>query len=218
MSVPADGQAAAMDRMYRFQRHVYDATRRYYLLGRDQLVEDLRVPPGGSVLEVGCGTGRNLVKVAATYPESRVFGFDISAEMLKSASRAVLQSPDRSRIQIAQADAVSFDPSRVFGTGSFDRIFFSYTLSMIPGWEPALRQAVSLLSPGGELHIADFGQCEDLPALARRLLFVWLAQFGVKPRITLFETCRHIARANALQCHYRTAWKGYAVHLSLTRQ
>ena len=34
----AGGQAAAMDRMYRLTRHVYDATRRYYLLGRDRML------------------------------------------------------------------------------------------------------------------------------------------------------------------------------------
>ena len=33
------GEAALMDRIYRRQRHVYDLTRKYYLLGRDELIE-----------------------------------------------------------------------------------------------------------------------------------------------------------------------------------
>ena len=50
--------AERMDRMYRYQRHIYDLTRKYYLLGRDRLIDELQPPVGGHVLEVGCGTGR----------------------------------------------------------------------------------------------------------------------------------------------------------------
>ena len=38
-----------MNRMYRWQRHIYDATRRYYLLGRNQLISGLRPAPGANV-------------------------------------------------------------------------------------------------------------------------------------------------------------------------
>ena len=44
-----------MDRVYRHQRHVYDLTRKYYLLGRDPLIARLDVPAGGHVLELGAG-------------------------------------------------------------------------------------------------------------------------------------------------------------------
>ena len=59
-----DEQAVAMDRMYRLTRHVYDVTRRYYLLGRDRLLAKVATAPGTATLEVGCGTARNLVKLA----------------------------------------------------------------------------------------------------------------------------------------------------------
>ena len=49
-----------MDGVYRYQRHIYDLTRKYYLLGRDRLIADLAVPDGGTVLEIGCGTGRRV--------------------------------------------------------------------------------------------------------------------------------------------------------------
>ena len=41
-----------MDGVYRYQRHIYDLTRKYYLLGRDGLIADLDVPAGGAVLEM----------------------------------------------------------------------------------------------------------------------------------------------------------------------
>ncbi|TIQ66810.1 MAG: SAM-dependent methyltransferase, partial [Mesorhizobium sp.] len=33
-----------MDGVYRWQRHIYDLTRKYYLLGRDRLISGLEVP------------------------------------------------------------------------------------------------------------------------------------------------------------------------------
>src|ERR1700710_1656778 len=80
-----------MNRMYRWQRHIYDATRRYYLLGRDRLIAGLRPAAGESVLEIGCGTGRNLVLAARLYPDARFFGIDVSTEMLTSATTAISQ-------------------------------------------------------------------------------------------------------------------------------
>ena len=215
MSIASDCNAAAMDRMYRVQRHVYDITRRYYLLGRDQLIRDLRVPPGGTVLEVGCGTGRNLVKVTEAYPTAQVYGFDISAEMLKSAGAAVLRSTGRHRIHLAQADAISFDPMKVFAVSSFDRVFFAYTLSMIPDWEAALNRAAGLLKAGAELHVADFGQCENLPPLASSILFAWLRQFSVTPRRTLVDSAQAVAEAKGMCCRSRSGYRGYSLHLAL---
>src|SRR6267154_2763691 len=70
-----------MNRMYRRQRHIYDGTRRYYLLGRDQLIANLKPGAGANVLEIGCGTGRNLTVAARQYPGAKFFGIDVSTEM-----------------------------------------------------------------------------------------------------------------------------------------
>src|SRR5580704_15216843 len=83
-SRPSD-PAALMDRMYRRQRHIYDVTRKFYLLGRDRLIDTLTPPAGARVLEIGCGTGRNLIRAALKYPAMRAYGIDISEEMLSTA-------------------------------------------------------------------------------------------------------------------------------------
>ena len=49
--------SALMDRTYRYQRFIYDLTRRYFLLGRDRSIRELDVPANANVLEVACGTG-----------------------------------------------------------------------------------------------------------------------------------------------------------------
>ena len=72
---PAD-QAVAMDRMYRLTRHVYDLTRHYYLLGRDRMLDKVATSPTTSTLEVGCGTARNLIKLARRAEPGLLCGLD----------------------------------------------------------------------------------------------------------------------------------------------
>src|SRR5699024_9494364 len=143
--------AAHMDAIYRTQRHFYDLTRKYYLLGRDALIDGLEAPAGGSVLEIGCGTGRNLICAARRWPEARFYGIDISEAMLETARANVAKAGLADRISFAQGDATAFDAMALFGVEGFDRVFQSYTLSMIPDWRGALREGVSKLAPGGRL-------------------------------------------------------------------
>ena len=75
-----------MDRMYAPQLRIYDATRRWYLLGRDEMLRSIQPRPGETVLEVGCGTGRNLRWLAARSPAVRLLGVDISPVMLSAAA------------------------------------------------------------------------------------------------------------------------------------
>jgi S-adenosylmethionine-diacylgycerolhomoserine-N-methlytransferase len=202
---------ASMDAQYRLQRHVYDFTRKYYLLGRDGLVRALAAPAGGSVLEVGCGTGRNLALVARRYRSARLFGIDISAEMLKNARR---NAPGA---RFAQGDATGFDAGRLLGEAAFDRIFLSYTLSMVPDWQGALDQAARLLAPGGQLHIVDFGQQERLPGWFRAMLLGWLGKFHVTPRADLFAACAMVAARHDLRCASTPLFRGYAWSAVITR-
>lgn len=210
-------QGFAMDRMYRHQRHIYDASRRFYLLGRDRMIREMRVPPGGTVLECGCGTGRNLIRTAEIFPGAKLHGFDISAEMLKSATSAIARTGLSERIRLAEGDAVTFDPGRAFGVKGFDRVFMSYTLSMIPRWEIALQQAFAAVRPGGSLHVVDFGQCESLPRAFGSALHLWLRQFHVTPRATLVAAARSISDANGAALAVGTGHGGYHWHVTITR-
>ena len=199
-----------MDRVYRRQRHFYDLTRRYYLLGRDRLIENLAPPPDATVLEVGCGTGRNLVCAARRHPQAEFFGVDISREMLATARRAAARAGTDDRIRLAAGDATRFHPYAVFGFSRFDRIFMSYTLSMIPDWQAALAQAACNLAPGGSLHIVDFGQQERLPRWFRALLQGWLARFHVTPRRDLDAALRVLAEKLNADLEFRSLYRGYA--------
>ncbi len=210
--------AQKMDANYALQRHVYDLTRKYYLLGRDRLIERLGVPAGGHVLEIGCGTARNLALVARAYPGARLYGLDISAEMLKSAEKTMRKHVFTAQHRLALGDAAAFDARALFGRTHFDRVFCSYTLSMIPAWEETLQHCCSLLAPGGELHVVDFGQQERLPRWFSALLKGWLARFHVTPRADLFETCSALAERHGLIVETRQLCRDYARSVLLRRQ
>jgi S-adenosylmethionine-diacylgycerolhomoserine-N-methlytransferase len=208
---------ALMNRIYRHQRLVYDPTRKYFLLGRDRLIERLQPRDGHKVLELGCGTGRNLILAARRYPKARFFGLDVSTEMLTSAIDAIARAGFAARVRVTHADAGGFNPCELFGTKRFDRIFISYSLSMIPRWEGVLEHAVGMLEPDGELHIVDFGGQEGLPRWFRHLLRQWLALFEVTPRDRLEATLTALAQRHGATLTLERPFRGYAQHAILRR-
>jgi len=207
--------AVLMDRMYRRQRHIYDATRKFYLLGRDATIAELGARANDGVLEIGCGTGRNLVRIARRFPQARLFGLDVSNEMLTTARAAIARARLETRIRVAQGDAASFDAARLFGRPHFERVMISYALSMIPAWREALAEAVDALAPGGSLHIVDFGDLAGLPAPFRAGLERWLAAFDVTPRANLPAELAALARSRGALCETRTLKRGYAIQAVL---
>lgn len=213
----ASDAARLMDRMYRYQRHIYDVTRKFYLLGRDGLISGLDPPPRGHVLEIGCGTGRNLVKAAKAFPAARFYGLDVSAEMLASARQSIARAGLDQQVVTARADATSFDPARLFEVAAFDRIFISYALSMIPHRHAALAQACTFLANGGALHLVDFGDQAGLPATFRFALEHWLALFSVHPCPTLEAELVTFAASRALECRFERRFRGYAFHAVLQK-
>lgn len=184
MSAPTS--AERMNRMYRYTRHVYDASRRYYLLGRDRLIRRIAAREQGAVLEVGCGTARNLIALHRAAPHLSLYGVDAAAVMLETAQRAVDRAGCASSIRLTQGLAQTFDARAAFGrTDPFDAVFFSYALSMIPDWKDALDAALAHVKPGGRLYIVDFWDQDDLPRWFGALLRRWLAWFGVHHRPAL---------------------------------
>lgn len=213
----ASAAALAMDRMYRWQRSFYDLTRRPYLLGRDRMIASLAPPAGGAVLEIGCGTGRNLIQAARMWPQARFFGYDVSAVMLEHARGAVKRAGLDERIALAQGDACDFDPHSAFGAPRFERIYVSYVLSMIPGWRGVLAKAADLLQPGASLHIADFGDQHGLGRLPRAALDAWLSMFHVSPRLDLSQELDRIAAERGLRADVAQIYRGYAIVAALHR-
>lgn len=209
--------AADMDAMYRYQRYIYDASRKYYLLGRDRLLDELEVPVGGNLLEVACGTGRNLIKAARRYPDAKFYGFDISQEMLATARISISRAGFGDRISVAEGDATNFSGEQLFNTPAFDRVVISYALSMIPTWRGALDQAIKVVAPGGALYIVDFGELNDLPNWFKTGLLAWLGKFSVEPRSGFDVALKKVAGCRGLSVHCASLYRGYATYAVVTK-
>lgn len=102
---------------------------------------------GGSVLEVGIGTGLALDYYA---PQVRVTGIDLSAEMLEKARARADRLGLRNLSGLYQMDA------RAIGlpSASFDHVAAMHIMSVVPEPERVLDEMVRLCRPGGSVLIA----------------------------------------------------------------
>ena len=113
LEAPAADIRQRMARMYRPQKHIYDATRRYYLLGRDRLIAGLDLEDGQSLLDVGCGTGRNLALIGRRYPAAKLHGLDAAEPMLEVATARLRRA--KVSAGLAHGVAEALDPAGMFG-------------------------------------------------------------------------------------------------------
>nr|MDO8134575.1 class I SAM-dependent methyltransferase [Candidatus Njordarchaeum guaymaensis] len=76
----------------------------------DFVIEELKLQPGCSILDMGCGTGRHSVELAKR--GYRVTGVDISSGMLAEAEKAATEAGVR--VEWIQADATKFKSRKTF--------------------------------------------------------------------------------------------------------
>ncbi|MFC1834134.1 class I SAM-dependent methyltransferase [Thermodesulfobacteriota bacterium] len=111
------------------------------------LLSKLDIPEGGSILDIGCGTGASSVAILGAVPESRVWGLDISPAMLETA-RSLAGESDR--LCFVEGDAAHL--SELFDK-PFDAILYSASVFLIPDYMESLRQAKELLKPEGRVGL-----------------------------------------------------------------
>jgi ubiquinone/menaquinone biosynthesis C-methylase UbiE len=154
---------------------------------RQEAVSRLDLRPGARVLEIGCGTGRNLPYLApAVGPSGHIYGVDLSPGMLDRA-RKLAGANGWSNISLVQCDAVDFDSPE-----PLDAVFFSLSYNTMPHHLAVLRQAWMQLRPGGRLVIMD---AKLPPGLAGRLVLpfsLWLMKHTMlgNPYIQPWEDLR----------------------------
>lgn len=166
-----------LERKYRWAALWYDATRWIYIRGRSRAVRELRLNPGASVLEIGCGTGLNFGRLAlAVGPNGRIVGLDFVRPMLQQAILKARQimAANQAHVWLVQADGAELPLAN-----GWDAVLFSYSLTMIPQWRRALAEAIRVLKPGGRMMALDFSDARWWPPGLRHLLTGWLRWHGV---------------------------------------
>ena len=142
----------AVEQYYRLHSKIYDATRWSFLFGRSSLVAELAeiAPSPSRILEIGCGTGKNIAARSRRFPEAGITGVDLSEAMLALAKKKCRSAPGRIALEHRAYDGPVHP-------GRFDLVVCAYSLSMFnPGWQTAIACAFEDLAAGGVMAVVDF--------------------------------------------------------------
>ncbi|HEY9300305.1 MAG TPA: class I SAM-dependent methyltransferase [Phormidium sp.] len=113
-----------------------------------RLLEYIDLPPQPNVLDLGCGTGRLLSRLAATFPDLRGTGLDLSAQMIRQARS---RNPHRPRLIYIQGNALALP----FADGQFNAIFNTLSFLHYPSPEQVFAEVSRVLQKGGKFYLVD---------------------------------------------------------------
>lgn len=161
-------------RGYRRLAPVYDpGLWLYELIGmrlrryRRQAVATLKLQPGQTVVDLGCGTGPNLALLFdAVGPNGRVIGVDLSPEMLAQAQHKI-DAAGWSNVELVESDMAKY----VF-PGHTDAVLATLALATIPDYDTVVRTIAAVLPPGGRLANVEMTWPERWPR--------WLVQLAAR--------------------------------------
>ncbi len=148
-------QPVKMRMYYKAHADIYDATRWTFLFGRKELLKLLSVKNTHSltIMEIGCGTGYNLFRLADMYPDAQLIGWDVSEDMIREAENKLRDVNNEVKLINEPYGLASFPSPQA------DIILFSYCLTMVnPHWQDLILQAAKDLKPNGMIAVVDFHQ------------------------------------------------------------
>jgi phosphatidylethanolamine/phosphatidyl-N-methylethanolamine N-methyltransferase len=132
--------------------------------------------PGGTVLDVGVGTGLELPMFE---PRTRLVGVDLSEPMLRRAAARVR----RDRLHNVRGLAVMDAMRLAFPDASFDAAVAPYVLTVVPDPAATLDELLRVVKPGGEIVLVNHVGAEGGPIAA---VEAWLgrrsASLGWRPQ------------------------------------
>jgi len=173
-------QVDAIQKSYRRWAPVYDLTFGRITQGGRMLAAAHVNAQGGSVLEVGIGTGLALDFYA---PHVQVTGVDVSAEMLREAEAKARKRGLRNLAGLHQMDARDL----AFPDAGFDHVAAMHVMSVVPEPEKVLDEMARVVRPGGSLMIANHfaGRAEGWTAAERLAaplanLLGWHSDFAIE--------------------------------------
>lgn len=124
---------------------------------REAMIDRLELKPDASVLEVGCGSGRDSEFIARRIPDGRIFCTDIAPQMLAACKERLKALPARVEIAVANAAYLPF-PDR-----SFDALFQFGGVGEFGDIRRFFAEAIRVVRTGGRVVVGD----ESMPVWLR---------------------------------------------------
>lgn len=121
----------------------------FYQAVHRRLLNSIELPEQPCVLDLGCGTGKLLNRLAQSQDALTGCGIDLSPDMIAQAKR-VNAAPERIQYQVGNAAALKLEHER------FDAVFNTITFLHYPEPEQVLAEVQRVLKPGGCYYLADF--------------------------------------------------------------
>ncbi len=111
----------------------------------DWALEQVPVPRDVAILDIGCGGGRTIQKLAAMAPEGKVFGLDYSPTSVEVSRNPNAQEIESGRVQIEPGSVAALP----FPDRSFDIVTAVETHYYWPDLSANVREVLRVLQPGG---------------------------------------------------------------------
>ncbi len=109
------------------------------------------VPPGSTMLEIGCGRGAGAGMILRQFQPSVLHAMDLDYDMIRRAQR-YLRSDQLERINLYTADVLHLP----YRDGSLDAVFGFGVLHHVPDWRSAVAEIARILTVGGVYFIEEF--------------------------------------------------------------
>ncbi|MBI5233068.1 MAG: class I SAM-dependent methyltransferase [Deltaproteobacteria bacterium] len=171
----------SIKRIYALYSDVYDAIfKRFFYPRISHALKVMEIKPDQRVLDVGVGTGLSL----SLYPaHAKVVGIDLSAEMLKKARHKV-SCEGLCHINLIEMDGMNLS----FKDDSFDKVFISHFVSVVPDPYKAMREVKRVCKKGGDVVIVNhFRSTNRLMAVLERVFNPLTKRIGWRCDMSLDE-------------------------------
>jgi phosphatidylethanolamine/phosphatidyl-N-methylethanolamine N-methyltransferase len=113
----------------------------------ESVIEELDIPPGAKVLEVGVGTGTSF----PAYPtHCQVTGIDLAPDMLMRAQRKIREN-GWTHLTVIEMNALDLD----FPDSSFDYVMAFHVVTVVPDPVRMIAEAKRVCKPGGKIVIVN---------------------------------------------------------------
>ena len=129
---------------------------------KERLLEQARLEDGLDVLDLGAGTGTLALWAKERVPGVRIRGLDGDPAIIRQATRKAA----RADVEIPFDEGMSYDLP--YEDQSFDRVLSSLFFHhlVLRDKERTIAEVARVLRPGGELHVADWGEPRSFPEKA----------------------------------------------------